>query len=133
MRTSPTATSCSHELYCAGHLIQAGVAAQRSQGSGGSALFAVARRFADHLVKEFLGTHDGLDGHPIVETALVELYRETDEDQYLRLASQFVEQRGHGLIGDSGFGSRYLQDHLPVREANTLSGHAVRALYLEAG
>ena len=47
----------SHELYCAGHLIQAGVAAQRSQGTGGSALFTVARQFADHLVKEFLGTH----------------------------------------------------------------------------
>jgi DUF1680 family protein len=123
----------SHELYCAGHLIQAGVAAQRSQGPGGSALFAVARRFADHLVKEFLGTHDGLDGHPIVETALVELYRETGDEEYLRLAGQFVEQRGHGLIGDSGFGSRYLQDHLPVREASQLSGHAVRALYLEAG
>jgi len=123
----------SHELYCAGHLIQAGVAAQRSQGAGGSALFAVARRFADHLAKEFLGTHDGLDGHPIVETALVELYRETGDEEYLRLAGQFVEQRGHGLIGDSGFGSRYLQDHLPVREANHVSGHAVRALYLEAG
>ena len=93
----------------------------------------MARRFADHLVKEFLGTDDGLDGHPVVETALVELYRETGDDPYLRLASQFVEQRGHGLIGDSGFGSRYLQDHLPVREANQLSGHAVRALYLEAG
>ncbi len=55
------------------------------------------------------------------------------DEEYLRLAGQFVEQRGHGLIGDSGFGSRYLQDHLPVREANQLSGHAVRALYLEAG
>jgi len=123
----------SHELYCAGHLIQAGVAAQRSQGADGSALFTVARRFADHLAKEFLGTRGGLDGHPIVETALAELYRETGDDQYLRLAGQFVEQRGHGLIGDSGFGSRYLQDHLPVRETNQLAGHAVRALYLEAG
>jgi len=124
----------SHELYCAGHLIQAGVAAQRSLGDGEqSGLFGVARRFADQLVKEFLGTHDGLDGHPIVETALVELYRETGHDPYLRLAGQFVEQRGHGLIGDSGFGSRYLQDHLPVREVNRLAGHAVRAIYLEAG
>ena len=58
----------------------------------------------------------GLDGHPIVETALVELYRETGHAPYLELASQFVEQRGHGLIGDSGFGRRYLQDHEPVRE-----------------
>jgi DUF1680 family protein len=63
----------SHELYCAGRLIQAGIAAQRSLGdTGQSPLFGVARRFADQLVKEFLGTQDGLDGHPIVETALIE-------------------------------------------------------------
>ena len=98
----------SHELYCAGHLIQAAVAASRTFDGG--QLLEVARRFADHLADSFLGRQAGLDGHPIVETALVELYRETWEPDYLRLASQFVEQRGHGLIGDSGFGSRYLQD-----------------------
>jgi uncharacterized protein len=144
----------SHELYCAGHMIQAAVAAHRSlagpsnaarwgEAAGspegvmpdenGSGLFGVGRRFADHLVKEFLGTQEGLDGHPIVETALVELYRETGHEPYLRLASQFIEQRGHGRIGDSGFGSRYLQDHQPVRVSRSLVGHAVRALYLEAG
>jgi DUF1680 family protein len=136
----------SHEMYCAGHLIQAAVAAQRNlaasdheaagPGNGTNheaGLFGVGRRFADHLVKEFLGTQDGLDGHPIVETALVELYRETGHEPYLRLASQFVEQRGHGRIGDSGFGIRYLQDHQTVRESAAMVGHAVRALYLEAG
>ena len=152
----------SHELYCAGHLFQAAVAWQRSLRAGGldpardaghdgeasdrvpgvmqeenvfsdAGLFGVGRRFADHLVKEFLGTQEGLDGHPIVETALVELYRETGHEPYLLLASQFIEQRGHGRIGDSGFGSRYLQDHQPVRESKDLVGHAVRALYLEAG
>ena len=155
----------SHELYCAGHLIQAAVAAQHTQRAGalgspasagiadesehgteagdqpqgvlqnenGFGLFGVGRRFADHLVKEFLGTKEGLDGHPIVETALVELYRETGHEPYLRLASQFIEQRGYGRIGDSGFGSRYLQDHEPVRESKSIVGHAVRALYLEAG
>ncbi|HEY2687382.1 MAG TPA: beta-L-arabinofuranosidase domain-containing protein, partial [Streptosporangiaceae bacterium] len=41
--------------------------------------------------------------------------------------------RGRGLIGDSGFGRRYLQDWEPVRETAVLAGHAVRALYLEAG
>ncbi len=92
----------------------------------------MATRFADHLVDHFLG-HEGNDGHPIIETALAELYRETGHEPYLRLASQFLEQRGHGHIGDSGFGSRYLQDHLPVRENPTEVGHAVRALYLEAG
>lgn len=121
----------SHELYCAGHLIQAAVAAARSFNGG--TLLGVARRFADHLVSTFLGSQGGLDGHPIVETALVELYRQTGEPAYLELASQFVDARGHGLIGDSGFGSRYLQDAVPVRESTALAGHAVRALYLESG
>jgi uncharacterized protein len=121
----------SHELYCAGHLIQAGIAHARAAGS--TRLLEVARRFADHLVDVFAGERAGLDGHPIIETALVELYRETGGAQYLALASQFVEQRGHGRAGDSGFGSRYLQDHRPVRQLAGLTGHAVRALYLEAG
>jgi DUF1680 family protein len=121
----------SHELYCAGHLIQAGIACQR--GAGDPALLTVARRFADHLVEHFLDQQEGIDGHPIVESALAELYRETGHEPYLRLASQFIEQRGHGLIGDSGFGSRYLQDHEPVRRTVTEVGHVVRALYLDAG
>ncbi|HEY6498939.1 MAG TPA: beta-L-arabinofuranosidase domain-containing protein [Streptosporangiaceae bacterium] len=121
----------SHELYCAGHLIQAGLACQR--GAGDPALLAVGRRFADHLVDYFLGQQEGIDGHPIVESALAELYRETGHEPYLRLAGQFIEQRGHGLIGDSGFGRRYLQDHEPVRDTVTEVGHVVRALYLDTG
>jgi uncharacterized protein len=130
----------SHEMYCAGHLIQAAVALSRTagQGPGGheelaKRLLAVAQRVADHLVATFGGQERGLDGHPEVETALAELYRETGQRAYLDLARQFVEQRGHGLAGDSGRGHRYLQDHLPIRDTVTLEGHAVRALYLEAG
>ena len=93
----------------------------------------VATRLADHLVSEFGGQARGLDGHPIIETALAELYRETGTDAYLSLARQFVDQRGHGLAGDSGLGRRYLQDHMPVRHPPTEVGHVVRALYLEAG
>lgn len=127
----------SHELYCAGHLIQAAIALRRGPGDG--RLLAVARRFADHLVRTFLGArprpgvNPGIDGHPVIETALAELYRETGREPYLLLASQFLEQRGRGLIGDSGLGVRYLQDHVPVRQATTVTGHVVRALYLEAG
>jgi uncharacterized protein len=123
--------SSSHEMYCAGHLIQAAVAHARAHGE--LPLLGVARRFADHLVDHFGGREAGIDGHPIIETALVELYRETGHAPYLSLAGQFVDQRGRGLIGDSGFGSRYLQDHMPVRESKRIVGHAVRALYLEAG
>jgi uncharacterized protein len=123
--------SSSHEHYCAGHLIQAAIAHARNPG--GAPLLGVARGFADHLVEVFGGHEVGIDGHPVIETALVELYRQTGHAPYLSLASQFVEQRGRGLIGDSGFGRRYLQDHLPVRESAEITGHAVRALYLEAG
>ena len=121
----------SHEHYCDGHLIQAAIASHR--GAGDSRLLDIATRLADHLVREFAGKEMGLDGHPIIETALVELYRETGTEAYLNLARQFVDQRGHGLAGDSGMGRRYLQDHMPVRELATETGHAVRALYLEAG
>jgi DUF1680 family protein len=127
-----SALQTSHELYCAGHLIQAAIASRR--GGGGERLFQVAQRFADHLVATFLGTDAGIDGHPIIETALAELYRETGNASYLRLATQFVDRRGYGLIGHHpGQSRRYLQDHLPVREAKTEEGHVVRALYLEAG
>jgi uncharacterized protein len=121
----------SHEHYCAGHLIQAAIAHARTQTQ--VPLLGVARRFADHLVDVFSGREAGIDGHPIIETALAELYRETGRADYLNLAGQFIDQRGRGLIGDSGFGRRYLQDHMPVREATSIVGHAVRALYLEAG
>jgi DUF1680 family protein len=121
----------SHEMYCAGHLIQAAIALHR--GTGDARLLTVATRLADHLVSEFAAKEKGLDGHPIIETALTELYRETGITSYLSLARQFVDQRGHGLAGDSGMGRRYLQDHMPVRESGTEVGHTVRALYLEAG
>jgi len=126
-----TRLAWSHEMYCAGHLIQAAVALHRGAGDG--RLLAVAVRLADHLVREFAGAERGLDGHPVIETALAELYRETGTEAYLDLARQFVDQRGQGLAGNSGMGRRYLQDHLPVRATDTEVGHVVRALYLEAG
>ncbi|MGH3877923.1 MAG: glycoside hydrolase family 127 protein [Actinophytocola sp.] len=120
----------SHELYCAGHLIQAAVAAARS--GVGAELVAVARRFADLIVERF-GTVDDLDGHPEIETALVELYRVTGHRPYLDQAKRFVDLRGHGLLNGEHFGSMYLQDHVPVRRAETVAGHVVRQLYLLAG
>ena len=126
-----TRLAWSHEMYCAGHLIQAAVALRRGAGDG--RLLAVAVRLADHLVREFAGQERALDGHPVIETALAELYRETGTIAYLELACQFVDQRGRGLTGNSGLGRRYLQDHMPVRNSDTEVGHVVRALYLEAG
>jgi DUF1680 family protein len=123
-----------HELYCAGHLIQAAIALRR--GSGDARLLTVARRFADLIVRSFgreQGHIDGIDGHPEIETALVELYRETGDRSYLDGARYFIDRRGHGLLGPDRFGPQYWQDHVPVREATSVEGHAVRQLYLLAG
>lgn len=121
-----------HEMYCAGHLIQAAVAHARTTGR--QELLDVATRFADNLVEEFGGhRRDDVDGHPEIETALVELYRHTGRREYLDLAQQFLDVRGHGVLGSGHFGSAYFQDDVPVREQPDVVGHSVRALYLMAG
>jgi DUF1680 family protein len=122
----------SHEHYCAGHLIQAAVAQVRCTGD--TALLDVAVKVADHLVETFGDDrrHD-VDGHPVIEMALVELHRETGDPRHLELAHYFVEARGHGLISAYGHDPTYFSDRVPVREATTVEGHAVRAVYLAAG
>ena len=128
----------SHELYCAGHLFQAATATARATGD--TSLLGVATRFADHLAKTFgPGLRPELEGHPAVEMGLVDLYRQTGEPRYLELARYFVDARGHGHASKPGFDpSQYgnpahYADRVPVREANTVEGHAVRAVYFAAG
>lgn len=117
-----------HELYCGGHMIQAALAFQRSLGNG--ELLEVAERLADHVINTFgPQKKEGVPGHPEIEMALVELYRETGKRKYLDEASYFLNARGKGLIG----GSPYYLDQAPFRELKHLTGHAVRALYLASG
>ena len=121
-----------HEMHCAAHLIQAAVAHVRTTGS--HELMDVAQRLADHLVRVFGDRRRvDVDGHPEIETALVELYRLNGERSHLDLSQQFVDIRGYGVIGVGDFGSAYFQDDVPVREQPTVVGHSVRALYLMAG
>jgi uncharacterized protein len=131
-----------HELYTAGHLIQAGVALRRATGR--TELLDIAVRFADHIADTF-GPEgsgkpvDGIDGHPEIETALVELARETGDGRYTDLARYFVDRHGGALPATGTGGGRgigrpgYVQDHMPLREATAVTGHAVRQLYLLAG
>lgn len=124
-----------HEMYSAGHLIQAAVAHHRATGS--ERLLGVARRFADLLCQVFgpaeSGRRAGIDGHQEVEMALVELARETGDPKYLEQARFFLEARGHGLLDGGMFGREYFQDHEPFRDLTAMAGHAVRALYYCAG
>ncbi|WP_260478687.1 glycoside hydrolase family 127 protein [Kibdelosporangium aridum] len=121
-----------HELYCYGHLIQAGVARLRTAGEDD--LTAVAIRAADHVCAEFgPGGRERVCGHPEIEMALVELYRATGEHRYLEQARLFVDRRGTRTLADIEFGRQYFQDDVPIKQADVLHGHAVRALYLACG
>ena len=122
-----------HELYCAGHLFQAGVAFFRATHD--RRLLDVSCRFADYICTVFgPGQRAAACGHPEVETALVELYRATGAKRYLDMAQFFIDQRGQGkMVGYASYGPEYHQDHVPLRQAAAAEGHAVRQLYLTAG
>lgn len=105
--------SWTHELYCAGHLIEAAIAYRRATED--DRLLSAATRLADHLATEFgPGLREQADGHPEVELALVSLYRATGNERYLDLARFFLERVDH-------------------RAMPRLTGHAVRALYFSCG
>jgi DUF1680 family protein len=119
-----------HELYCAGHLIEAAVAYH--QATGKHKFLQVAQKLADHISSVF-GPDKKVDtcGHEELELALVKLYWATDQPRYLDLAKFFLDVRGRAdkrkLFGD------YAQDHKPIREQSEVTGHAVRAMYLYCG
>jgi DUF1680 family protein len=122
-----------HELYCAGHLIQASVADTRT-GSVPDRLAGVADRFAALLVKVLPSEQaDYVPGHPEIEMALVELYRTNGDARLVELAADLIKRRGRASLTWHAFGPSYFQDDVPFDEALTIRGHAVRALYLLAG
>ncbi len=136
-----------HELYCAGHLIEAAVAYYSATGK--RALLDIACRFAD-LIAQVFGPGEaqmhGCPGHPEVELALVRLYHATGKATYLDLARYFINVRGAApnyflqemarpdfrrIFPElNGYEPAYSQSHLPVRQQVTAEGHAVRAVYL---
>ena len=137
-----------HELYCAGHLMEAAVA--YDEGTGKRKLLDVLCRYADYIGTVFgrgEGQKRGYPGHEEIELALVKLYRATGEKRYLDLARYFVDERGQqphyfeieaqargedpGRLDHRMY--NYNQSHLPVREQTTAEGHAVRAMYLYCG
>ncbi|HEV2473700.1 MAG TPA: beta-L-arabinofuranosidase domain-containing protein, partial [Chthonomonadales bacterium] len=117
-----------HEIYCAGHLIQAAVAHHRATGK--KSLLEVAERLAGCLYEVFgPGKREGACGHEEAEMALVELYRETRDSRWLQLAELMIDRRGTGLFG----GSAYFQDQAPFTHQTQVTGHAVRQMYLCCG
>jgi DUF1680 family protein len=122
----------SHELYNCGHLYEAAVA--HFQATGKRSLLDIALKNAD-LVNTVFGPGEGQkkvpSGHPIVEMALVKLYRVTNDEKYLKLARFFIDQTGKGTDGHKL--SEYSQDHKPIVDQDEAVGHAVRLGYLYSG
>ncbi len=141
-----------HELYCAGHMMEAAVAYYRATGK--TSLIDIMSKFTDHIMTVLgpePGKKKGYPGHPEIELALVKMYKVTGDEKYLKLSKFFIDERGTephffkmeakernereiSTMGDRGeLGYRYWQAHLPVREQTTAEGHSVRAMYLYAG
>ncbi len=119
-----------HEMYCGGHLIEAGLA--YLDATGDRTLLDVGIRFADLVESKFgPAKRAAVPGHEELELALVKLWRKTGAKKYLDLATYFVEARGH-TEGRETSGD-YSQDHLPIREQDQIVGHAVRAAYFYCG
>lgn len=126
-----------HELYCAGHWMEAAVAYHHATGK--DVLLRFAEGLAELIYKAFVRERSArfyTPGHEEIELALVRLYRYTGNHTWLELSRHFVEERGrHGerlRPADINWHAGYAQDHLPVRMQKTAEGHAVRACYLYA-
>jgi len=136
-----------HELYTAGHMIEAAVAYY--QATGKRRFLDVVIRLADAIDEQFGPEENkchGYPGHQEIELALVKLYHVTKEKKYLNLAKYLIDVRGVGknyflqeeerptfkhIFPDfKDYDPVYSQSHLPVIMQNEAVGHSVRAVYM---
>jgi hypothetical protein len=136
-----------HELYCAGHMIEAAVAYYEATGK--RKLLDIMCRFTDYIDSVIGPEPDKMKaypGHQEIELALVKLYKVTGNEKYLKLSKYFIDERGkepyyfdieakkRGNVLHypefAKFDRKYAQTHLPVRQQTTAEGHAVRAVYM---
>ena len=120
-----------HELYCAGHLMEAAVALDEYLGKRD--LLDCMEKYADLIKKIFIDEKSApyfSPGHEEIELALMRMYDHTGNKKYLDMAAHFINIRG---TVEELYSGTYDQSHLPVREQEEALGHAVRALYLYVG
>lgn len=127
-----------HELYCAGHMIEAAVA--HHQATGKRNFLNVALKLAE-LINDKFGPNGkpGYPGHPELELALIKLWQETGDKKWFLLSKRMVENRGTGYFAqehntpkDEYLGAYWLDD-VPICDHTEIKGHAVRAAYLFSG
>ncbi|MDF2906257.1 MAG: hypothetical protein K0R34_1578 [Herbinix sp.] len=132
-----------HELYCAGHMMEA--AAEYYKVTGKDTLLKVMERMSDHIGRRFItDKREGIPGHQEIEIGLMKLYHATGKEKFLRLALHFINERGkdpeyfirendsrgwkHEILDP--YNTKYNQSFAPVREQKTAEGHSVRAVYM---
>lgn len=138
-----------HELYVAGHMIEAACA--HFEATGKRTLLDVMQKNTECIYDHFITKNNpGVPGHPEIELALMKLYRITGDKKALELCAHFLNKRGQDpelFIREadnrtwSVWGSNprdegdleYRQCDKPLRELTQATGHAVRAVYLYAG
>ncbi|MBP3361312.1 MAG: glycoside hydrolase family 127 protein [Clostridia bacterium] len=122
-----------HELYCAGHLIEAAVAYYEATGK--DKFLKAMCKYADYIEQVFKLEKSAeffTPGHPELELALVRLYHATSDKRYLELSKYFIDEHGKPENGEIS-NNNYNQDDMPLRDRITADGHCVRALYLFCG
>lgn len=135
-----------HELYCAGHMMEAACAYYEATGK--DTLLQVMLKNVAHIYEHFVTKgNPGYPGHPEVELALMKMYRLTKDERCLKLAEHFINVRGVDphfyekevanrdwtVWGNNPVNHEYQQSDKPVRELSNATGHAVRAVYLYTG
>ena len=120
-----------HELYCAGHLMEAAVAYYEATGK--DRFLKLMEKYALCIEKIFVTEKSAKffsPGHQEIELALIRLYRATGNKRYLNLAKHFLDVRGHDTETIDFRFPAQTQAHLPVREQTEAVGHCVRACYM---
>lgn len=141
-----------HELYCAGHLLEAAVSMKTNLDD--DRLLIVAKKFTEHISDIFgYDKKRGYPGHQEIELGLLRAYEVTQDTEFIDLAEYFILERGNQphyfdiekegrdpreLIWNSepdfnfGMGYEYQQAHKPIYEQDEAVGHSVRAVYYYA-
>ncbi len=137
-----------HELYTAGHLMEAAVA--HYEATGQEHFLKIMEHFADCIEKAFVTEKTAsfkTPGHQEIELALLRMYHATNNPRYLELSAHFVRQRGldpndRVFSVPNGtppayppcdnqlyYNDTYAQDDAPAHQLEKAGGHAVRAMY----
>ncbi|MDG5785883.1 glycoside hydrolase family 127 protein [Evansella sp. AB-P1] len=118
------------EVYNFGHLMTAACAYKRITGKDSFLCVAEkAAKYLSNLYEEQIRKGESLtEVCPSHYMGIVELYRTTGKNEYLKLAEMALKARD--LVKN---GTDDNQDRLPVREHRKIVGHGVRSTYLYSG